>query len=163
MLSEQSFNFDSFANNANAIVNNVKFSADGINSLPTPFKCDTIVQRVFDIFVLKLTPSLPYRKEMPDNDFKKYQQISITLKEYMNYCNIKNNKTRAIEQLRTALSLIIGAINIANVNFEVLDYIFLKWSSIDDTSCSVCCAAPVINVTLIHLYKSAPISIHHYN
>ena len=106
MLSEQSFHFDRFSNNANAIVNNVKFSADNINSLPTPFKFDTVVQRVFDIFILKLTPLLPYKKEMVDSDFKKYQQVSITLKEYMNLCNIKNNKTRAIEQLRTALNII---------------------------------------------------------
>lgn len=80
MLSEQSFHFDRFSNNANAIVNNVKFSADGINSLPTPFKFNTVVQRIFDIFILKLTPSLPYKKEMVDSDFKKYQQVSITLK-----------------------------------------------------------------------------------
>ena len=120
MLSEQSFHFDRFANNANAIVNNVKFSADGINSLPTPFKCDTIVQRVFDIFILKLTPILPYKKEMSDSDFKKFQCVSITLKEYMTLCNIKSNKTRAIEQLRTALNVI------THISVEFSDTHFIR-------------------------------------
>ena len=120
MLSEQSFHFDRFANNANVIVNNVKFSADGINSLPTPFKCDTIVQRVFDIFILKLTPILPYKKEMSDSDFKKFQCVSITLKEYMTLCNIKSNKTRAIEQLCTALNVI------THISVEFSDTHFIR-------------------------------------
>ena len=120
MLSTGSFYLDKFSNNANAIVNNVKFSADSLKILPTPFKFDTIVKRIFDIFILKLTPSLPYRKEMSDNDLKKYQQISITLKEYMNYCNIKNNKTRAIEQLRTALNVI------GHISVEFSDVHFIR-------------------------------------
>jgi len=120
MLSTGSFYFDKFANNANAIINNVKFSADSLKTLPTPFKFDTIVKRIFDIFILKLTPSLPYRKEMSDNDFKKFQQVSITLREYMNYCNIKNNKTRAIEQLRTALNII------GHISVEFSDVHFIR-------------------------------------
>ena len=120
MLSTGSFYFDKFSNNANAIINNVKFSADSLKTLPTPFKFDTIIKRIFDIFILKLTPSLPYRKEMSDNDLKKYRQVSITLKEYMNYCNIKNNKTRAIEQLRTALNII------GHISVEFSDVHFIR-------------------------------------
>ena len=120
MLSTGSFYFDKFANNANAIINNVKFSADSLKTLPTPFKFDTIVKRIFDIFILKLTHSVPYRKEMPDNDFKKFQRVSITLKEYMNYCNIKSNKTRSIEQLRTALNVI------GHISVEFSDVHFIR-------------------------------------
>ena len=105
MLSTKSFHLDTHSNSANAIVNNVKFSLGYINSIPHGFKFDTTVQRVFDVFILKLTRTLPYKKTMPDSDWKKYQCVSITLKEYMDLCQIKN-RLRAVEQIKNTLNLI---------------------------------------------------------
>ena len=105
MLSTKVFHLDTHSNSANAIVNNVKFSLGYINSIPHGFKFDTTVQRVFDVFILKLTRTLPYKKTMPDSDWKKYQCVSITLKEYMDLCQIKNS-LRAVEQIKNALNLI---------------------------------------------------------
>ena len=42
---------------------------------------------------------------MPDSDWKKYQCVSITLKEYMDLCQIKN-RLRAVEQIKNTLNLI---------------------------------------------------------
>ena len=105
MLSTKSFHVDTHSDSANAIVNNVKFSLGYINSIPHGFKFDTTVQRVFDVFILKLTRTLPYKKTMPDSDWKKYQCVSITLKEYMDLCQIKN-RLRAVEQIKNTLNLI---------------------------------------------------------
>lgn len=105
-LSNDSFHLDQLSDTAYAIVNNVKFSVYNINALKNGFKFDSTVQRTFDIFILKLTKTLPYKKELTDLEFKDFQQVSISLKEYMTLCNIKN-KTRATEQLRNALNLLV--------------------------------------------------------
>ena len=120
ILSGKSFYCDKFSNVANGIINNVKFSIYDLNSLKAGFKFDATVQRIFDIFILKLTPVLPYKKVMSDSEFKKYQRISITLKEYLSYCNITGNKTRAIEHLRNALNII------ARIQVEFSDIHFIK-------------------------------------
>lgn len=119
-LSGDSFHLDQYTNNAYAIVNNVKFSVYNLNSLKNGFKFDSTIQRVFDIFILKLTERLPYKKELSNYEFNNFQQVSITLKEYMKLCNIKNNKTRAIEQLRNALNLL------ARFSVEFSDIHFIR-------------------------------------
>lgn len=119
-LSGDSFHLDQFADTAHAIVNNVKFSVYNLNSLKNGFKFDSTIQRVFDIFILKLTERLPYKKELSDYEFNNFQQVSISLKEYMKLCDIKSNKTRAIEQLRNALNLL------ARVNVEFSDIHFIR-------------------------------------
>ena len=118
-LSAKDFHIDKYANNAYAIVNNVKFSVCSLDTLKTAFKFDATVQRIFDIFVLKLTANLPYKKELTDSEFRNFQQVSISLKEYMGFCNIKSNKTRAIEQLRNALNLIARVqVEFSDVHFN---------------------------------------------
>lgn len=119
-LSGDSFHLDQYTDNAYAIVNNVKFSVYNLNSLKNGFKFDSTIQRVFDIFILKLTERLPYKKELSNYEFNNFQQVSITLKEYMRFCNIKNNKTRAIEQLRNALNLL------ARFSVEFSDIHFIR-------------------------------------
>ena len=117
-LSAKDFHIDKYANNAYAIVNNVKFSVCSLDTLKTAFKFDATVQRIFDIFVLKLTANLPY-KELTDSEFRNFQQVSISLKEYMKFCNIKSNKTRATEQLRNALNLIARVqVEFSDVHFN---------------------------------------------
>lgn len=118
-LSADSFHPDQFADTAYAIVNNVKFSVCSLNSLKNGFKFDSTIQRVFDIFILKLTEHLPYKKELSDSEFKNFQQISLSLREYMTLCHIKN-KTRATEQLRNALNLL------ARVHVEFSDTHFIR-------------------------------------
>lgn len=100
-LSEKSFEVDKFTGNAIAISNDVKIEISGFLN----FKFNVTVQRVFDIFILKLSSVLPHRRLKTDLEFKKFQTVSVSLREFMTLCNIKN-KTRAIEQLRNALNLI---------------------------------------------------------
>lgn len=118
-LSAKDFHIDKYANNAYAIVNNVKFSVCSLDKLKTAFKFDITVQRIFDIFILKLTANLPYKKELTDSEFRNFQQVSISLKEYMEFCNIKSNRTRATEQLRNALNLIARVqVEFSDVHFN---------------------------------------------
>ena len=100
-LSAKSFKIDKFTGNAIAISNDVKIEVSHFES----FKFNVTVQRVFDIFILKLSTILPLRKVNGDSDFRKFQTISLSLREFMTLCNIKN-KTCAIEQLRNALNFI---------------------------------------------------------
>lgn len=100
-LSEKSFKIDKFTRNAVAVSNDVKIEVSHFEN----FKFNVTVQRVFDIFILKLSAVLPHRKLNGDSDFRKFQTVSLSLREFMTLCNIKN-KTRAIEQLRNALNLI---------------------------------------------------------
>lgn len=100
-LSEKSFEVDNFTGNAIAFFNDVKIEISNLLN----FKFNVTVQRVFDIFILKLSSVLPHRKLKNDSEFKKFQTVSVSLREFMTLCNIKN-KTRAIEQLRNALNLI---------------------------------------------------------
>lgn len=100
-LSAKSFKIDKFTGDALAISDDVKIEVSHFES----FKFNVTVQRVFDIFILKLSALLPHRKLKDDSDFRKFQTVSLSLREFMTLCNIKN-KTRAIEQLRNALNLI---------------------------------------------------------
>ena len=100
-LSAKSFKIDKFTGNAIAVSNDVKIEISNFLN----FKFNVTVQRVFDIFILKLSSILPHRKLKNDSEFRKFQTISVSLREFMTLCNIKN-KTRAIEQLRNALNLI---------------------------------------------------------
>lgn len=100
-LSEKSFEVDKFTGNAVAISNDVKIEISNFLN----FRFNVTVQRVFDIFILKLSSVLPHRRLKSDLEFKKFQTVSVSLREFMALCHIKN-KTRAIEQLRNALNLI---------------------------------------------------------
>lgn len=91
-LSAKSFKIDKFTGNGLAFSDGVKIEVSHFES----FKFNVTVQRVFDIFILKLSALLPHRKLKDDSDFKKFQSVSISLREFMTLCNIKN-KTCAIE------------------------------------------------------------------
>ena len=100
-LSAKSFKIDKFTGNGLAFSDGVKIEVSHFES----FKFNVTVQRVFDIFILKLSTILPHRKLNGDSDFVKFQTVSLSLHEFMTLCDIKN-KTCAIEQLRNALNLI---------------------------------------------------------
>jgi len=105
-LSERSFRIDGMSGKAYASSNDVKIEIENFKN----FKFNTTVQRVFDIFIVKFSTILPHKKLETDTEFRRFQTVSITLKEYMTLCNLKN-KTKAIEQLRNALN-IIGRIHV---------------------------------------------------
>ena len=105
-LSEKSFRIDGMSGKAYASFNDVKIEIENFRN----YKFNTTVQRVFDIFILKLSAVLPHKKLETDAEYRRFQTVSITLKEYMTLCNLKNS-TKAIEQLRNALN-IIGRIHV---------------------------------------------------
>ena len=105
-LSERSFRIDGMSGKAYASSNDVKIEIENFRN----YKFNTTVQRVFDIFIVKLSAILPHKKLETDTEYRRFQTISITLKEYMTLCNLKN-KTKAIDQLRNALN-IIGRIHV---------------------------------------------------
>ena len=100
-LSAKSFKIDKFTGNAIAVSDGIKIEVSHFES----FKFNVTVQRVFDILILKLSAFLPHRKLKDNSDFRKFQTVSLSLREFMALCHIKN-KTCAIEQLRNALNLI---------------------------------------------------------
>ena len=105
-LSERSFRIDGMSGKAYASSNDVKIEIENFRN----YKFNATVQRVFDIFIVKLSAILPHKKLETDTEYRRFQTVSITLKEYMTLCNLKN-KTKAIEQLRNALN-IIGRIHV---------------------------------------------------
>ena len=123
-LSERSFRIDGMSGKAFASSNDVKIEIENFKN----FKFNTTVQRVFDIFIVKLSAILPHKKLETDTEFRRFQTVSITLKEYMTMCNLKN-KTRAIEQLRNALN-IIGRIHV-----DFMDTVYTNKKKVEKNFC----------------------------
>ena len=123
-LSERSFRIDGMSGKAYASFNDVKIEIENFKN----FKFNTTVQRVFDIFMLKLSVILPHKKLKTDAEYRHFQTVSITLKEYMTLCNLKNS-TKAIEQLRNALNII------GRVHVDFMDTVYTGKKKVEKNFC----------------------------
>ena len=123
-LSERSFRIDGMSGKAYASSNDVKIEIENFRN----YKFNATVQRVFDIFIVKLSAILPHKKLETDTEYKRFQTVSITLKEYMTMCNLKN-KTKAIDQLRNALNII------GHVHVEFVDKIYTSKKKLEKNFC----------------------------
>ena len=123
-LSERSFRIDAMSGKAYASSNDVKIEIENFRN----YKFNATVQRVFDIFIVKLSAILPHKKLETDTEYRRFQTISITLKDYMTLCNLKN-KTKAIDQLRNALN-IIGRIHV-----DFMDTIYTNKKKVEKNFC----------------------------
>ena len=123
-LSERSFRIDGMSGKAYASSNDVKIEIENFRN----YKFNATVQRVFDIFIVKLSTILPHKKLETDTEFRRFQTVSITLKEYMILCNLKN-KTKAIDQLRNALN-IIGRIHV-----DFIDTVYTSKKKVEKNFC----------------------------
>ena len=123
-LSERSFRIDGMSGKASAFSNEVKIEIENFRN----YKFNATVQRVFDIFIVKLSAILPHKKLETDVEYRRFQTVSITLKEYMTLCNLRNS-TKAIEQLRNALN-IIGRIHV-----DFMDTVYTSKKKVEKNFC----------------------------
>ena len=123
-LSERSFRIDAMSGKAYASSNDVKIEIENFRN----YKFNATVQRVFDIFIVKLSAILPHKKLETDTEFRRFQAVEITLKEYMTLCNVKNS-TKAIEQLKNALN-IIGRIHV-----DFMDTVYTGKKKVEKNFC----------------------------
>ena len=118
MITSKSFRLDKFNNSAVAKINGFELNINDFKN----YKFNSTMKRIFDIFIIKLTKSLPYKKNLAD--YTKYQKISVSLSEYMTLCELKN-KTKSIEQLRNALNLI------GHIQVQFTDTRFIRKNKIE--------------------------------
>ena len=123
-LSARSFRIDGMSGKAYASFNDVKIEIENFRN----YKFNATVQRVFDIFIVKLSTILPHKKLEIDAEYRRFQTVSITLKEYMTLCNLKNS-TKAIEQLRNALNII------RRIHVDFMDTVYTNKKKVEKNFC----------------------------